>query len=545
MPAAPRAPAPAPRTAARVDPGLAQSDLESLIAGRWLNRVGLVLVFVAAFFALQWEFDNDVLGATGRVALWTLLGAGLIAYGQWLLGRGHRYLSEGLTGLGGAVLYLTLYVGWNSYALLPQAAAFAAMAAVTAALVAIAVGRDSERIALLALVGGFATPLLTGSGRDAQVVLFGYLLVLDGGLLAVARSRDWRTLGPLAFVGSTAYFWAWYQSFYAPAEPLLRTAAFATLFFAVFTALPVLRARASGRLFPEQAILLLANAGNYLFALYLMLWPERRWSLTAAVLALAALHLLLARGVPSVAPERPLARMSLAGLALTFATLAIPIRLEGAWITIAWAVQGAVLVWSGFAARWDFLRGAGLVLLAIAVYRLALVTPTADAFLLNARLGAFAVLIACFGVALYLWRRQPEQVGAQERPFFAALGVGINVLAVCALSLEVDQYFRPELAGDPDAVRAAALGRELSLSLLWTLYASGLVVAGVRGGVAAVRWQGLALFGLVVGKVFLLDLSFLDGGHRILSSIVLGVVLIGVSFLYQRALVVRQSGAAP
>src|SRR5205085_402178 len=112
----PRPPAPVPRRA----------DLETVIAGRWLNRVGLLLVFLAAFYALKWEFDNNVLGPTGRVALWTLIGAGLVAYGQWLAARGHRYLADGLTGLGGAVLYLTLYFGWSYYKLFPPVVAFVA-----------------------------------------------------------------------------------------------------------------------------------------------------------------------------------------------------------------------------------------------------------------------------------------------------------------------------------------------------------------------------------------------------------------------------------
>ena len=50
----------------------------------------------------------------------------------------------------------------------------------------------------------------------------------------------------------------------------------------------------------------------------------------------------------------------------------------------------------------------------------------------------------------------------------------------------------------------------------------------------AARWQALALFGVVVGKAFLYDLSFLQRGYRILSFLVLGVVLLIVSFLYQR-----------
>ena len=62
------------------------------------------------------------------------------------------------------------------------------------------------------------------------------------------------------------------------------------------------------------------------------------------------------------------------------------------------------------------------------------------------------------------------------------------------------------------------------------------LVTGVRRAVAGLRWQGLALFGIVVAKVFLVDLSYLSGGYRVLSSIVLGIVLLAVSFLYQRGL---------
>jgi uncharacterized membrane protein len=47
-------------------------------------------------------------------------------------------------------------------------------------------------------------------------------------------------------------------------------------------------------------------------------------------------------------------------------------------------------------------------------------------------------------------------------------------------------------------------------------------------------YAGLALFGLAAGKVFLYDLSFLERTYRILSFLVLGIVLLVVSFFYQR-----------
>ena len=91
---------------------------------------------------------------------------------------------------------------------------------------------------------------------------------------------------------------------------------------------------------------------------------------------------------------------------MTFVTLAIPIRLDGRWITIAWAVQGAVLIWSGLRARFAALRWAGLVLFAIVAGRLALISIPAETFLLNARFATFAISVACFVLSCYFAAHQ-------------------------------------------------------------------------------------------------------------------------------------------
>ncbi|HEX8184551.1 MAG TPA: DUF2339 domain-containing protein, partial [Blastocatellia bacterium] len=48
------------------------------------------------------------------------------------------------------------------------------------------------------------------------------------------------------------------------------------------------------------------------------------------------------------------------------------------------------------------------------------------------------------------------------------------------------------------------------------------------------RMMALGLLGLTIIKVFLLDLSSLEKIYRIVSFIVLGAILLAVSFLYQR-----------
>lgn len=520
-------------------------DLEAVIAGRWLHYAGLFLVLVASAFFLKLVIDNAWIGPTGQVALGLAGGAGVMAAGQRFYARGYRYFSEGLTGLGAGMLYLSLWAGTAYHGLLPPAAGFIAMIVVTAAQATLAVARSSERLALLALTGGLLTPALTGrSGGTTD--LFVYLVILDASLLALAFRRDWRWMAPVAFLFTQVYFWNRYDCCRQPGD-LAMWMSFASTFFVIFAALPALRAHVALRLRPDELVVTLLNTGAYLLALREFLWPDRPWTLTVAMLALAAAHLALARLVPRASRdgEAPQAHLLYAGLALLFVTLAIPVQFDGGWLTMAWAIEAGILMWTGFRAPLAMLRGAAFVILALVGLRLLASELPADRFLLNIRFATFAVAVVAGALGVALWRRQPERVTPGEQPLFGALGVFVNVLALVALSAEVyDALAAPAGVRGEDA-RSYGFGQQLGLSLVWTTYAAGLMMAGVRQAVAALRWQALALFGLTVAKVLAIDLSFLQGGYRVISSVALGGVLIVVSLLYQRRMAAgraRQGG---
>jgi uncharacterized membrane protein len=345
----------------------------------------------------------------------------------------------------------------------------------------------------------------------------------------IAARREWRALPPIAFLGSQIYFWGWYETFYH-ADKLERTIVFATLFFLLYAVIPALRAIDAGQLFEEDFVVVLGNNGAYFGALYVMLWPQDRWALTLFALGLSAAHVMVARMIPAPADKgAPVARFIYAGMALSFATMAVPIRLDGKWITVAFSLEGAILVWSGFRALAPLLRKAGYLLLATAAMRVLLIQLPAPQFLFNERFAAYAVLIACFGVVLYAAALNEKTIGDGERNGLGVLAVGINLYALIALSLELWDYF-----GHGKAFYEAALAQHLAITVLWTTYATALILTGVKRESALLRWQALVLFGLVVIKVFLYDSSFLDRFYRILSFFILGVVLVVVSFLYQR-----------
>jgi len=508
-------------------------DLEALVGGRFLNRIGIVAIIVGVSFFLKFAFDNNWIGPSGRVGIGILLGAAMFPWSQWLLTRGYSYFSEGIAALGAAVLYLSIWAGCRYYTLFSPDVGFACMIVITASIAAVALGRHSQRIGILSLIGGFLTPVLVSTGKDEQVVLFTYLLILGAGMLVMAARREWLSLAPISFLLTTIYFWDWYSTFYVPSK-LELTIAFATLFFLLYAVLPVVNAVRLARLHEIDILIILANALAYLSALYVMLWPRDRWPLTLFVLALSACYVAIARLVPAPkSGDAPIPRLIFAGLALTFATLAIPIRLDGKWITLALAVEGAILVWTGFRAAAGLLRSAGYLLLAISALRVLVFPLPARQFLFNERFATYVVLIACFGAVLWAAQQYSSAVQQNEERVVGFVVVAINFHAVVALSLEVWDYFGRTGSGE--------LAQHLALSLLWTGYATALILLGVRNQSALLRWQALALFGIAVVKVFLYDSSFLDRFYRILSFLVLGLVLLVVSFLYQRKFSGRRS----
>ena len=122
----------------------------------------------------------------------------------------------------------------------------------------------------------------------------------------------------------------------------------------------------------------------------------------------------------------------------------------------------------------------------------------------------------------------------------------MNLLALIALSREVADYYSREMTKhsvrgaqwDPDGLDAdwhhLKIARDFTYSALWMAYGAMLMVVGFWRRSAFVRWQALVLIAFTIGKVFLYDVSELDRGYRIVSFIVLGVLLLAISFMYQR-----------
>jgi uncharacterized membrane protein len=131
------------------------------------------------------------------------------------------------------------------------------------------------------------------------------------------------------------------------------------------------------------------------------------------------------------------------------------------------------------------------------------------------------------------------------RSVAAAAAVALNLLALIALGHEIADYYawqmtelHPRLGRWTSTswaeVRRVEIARDFTYSALGMGYGAGLMIVGLWRRSALVRWQALVLIAATIVKVFIYDVSELDRAYRILSFIVLGVLLLAISFVYQR-----------
>jgi uncharacterized membrane protein len=320
-------------------------SMEYAIASQWLLRLGIVILVVGLGFFLKYSVDHNLIRPQARVGLAAIAGLGMLVVGTRLLGQRYHVFGQGLMGGGLATLYFSVFAAANFYHLIDTLPAFALMGLITLLAAGVAVRFDAMLIAVLGILGGYATPVMLSTGAVDFVGLFSYMLILGIGTLAVCYWKDWPIVNLLSFACTYVLYFASMQSYepryFWQVLPLL-TALF--VLFSTMTFLYKLVNRTPSNLLDLLAILV--NAGIYFGEAYRLVTPEygRSWSAAVSVglavfYTLHVYYFLLRR-----LQDRNLL-VSFLGLASFFVIITAPLLLSSEWITASWAVQALVLLW--------------------------------------------------------------------------------------------------------------------------------------------------------------------------------------------------------
>lgn len=201
-------PPPPPRAASRKP-----FDWEGLIGVKLFSWIAGVLLVLAAIQFLRYSIEHGWLSPPVRMAFGFATGVALLVVCELRVARRYAVTANAMDAAGIAILFATTFASYSLWGILGGVPAFALMALITAVAVWLSLRRDSPYIALLGLIGGFATPALLSTGQDRPLSLFGYLLLLNAGLAWVALRRSWPLLSLLSLVFTTLYQWAWVARF--------------------------------------------------------------------------------------------------------------------------------------------------------------------------------------------------------------------------------------------------------------------------------------------------------------------------------------------
>jgi uncharacterized membrane protein len=419
----------------------------------------------------------------------------------------------------------------------------------------IAVAARRRLMTAAAIAAAVALFIGEGTAIAAAVVAAPFIAIVAGhvvdlsAILAIAAWRRWRyvALGAAAVAWAAALHW---QAELLAGTPWTRLLMLAGAMYLVFVAYPLaLGRRAQADRDPHFAAVM-ASAMFFFAARAALEAGHMTWMIGLVPVAESAVLAVLLRQLLSLeaAGERDLGRLALvAGAALAFVTVAIPLQLQHQWITIGWALEGAALAWLFRRIPHRGLFLSALALLTAVFVRLAMnpaifeYEPRGGLRIFNWYLYTYTLCAAAMILAGG-WLSATEDTVTGTIRASRLLPAGAGVLLFIVLNIEIADYFA---TGPEITFRfGAGVSQDLTYTIGWLVFGMILLGVGIWLRSHAARVAAVMLIAVTTFKCFLYDLRSLEGLYRVASFVGLGVALALVSLALQKFVLARPERTA-
>ena len=456
-------------------------DWENLVGIKLFSWIAGIALVLAAVFLFKYSVEHGWLRPPIRAGIGLISGIALLVLCELRVARNYRFTANAMDGAGIAILYATLFSMHAVWQLVPAAVSFLGMLIVTAAAVYLSTRRDSVFIALLGLIGGFATPALLSSGENRPIALFSYLLLLNGGISWIAFKKRWPLLTALSVALTVFYQWAWVSRFLTTGQLPLAAGIF--ILFAVVGASALFPRGAADQRQPLfRRIAAAAAVVPLIFAFFTAIVPEygRQYHVLFGFL------LLMAAGLAAIAILRGPEWLHGVGAVATLVTWFVWLTasytpLSWPWSLVWLAVFVALYLAAALRLRNGVVHTAGLLFF---VFIALAVRESRDLTLIGAMLALLTVVVV-FSIM-------------RKMPHVASIAIALSSIATMVMS--------PGLRADllTQAVMLAALMAIAWLfELHWLLilavpfYGFAILTAGLPTGDSQLMYAG-ALFAMFV-----------------------------------------------
>jgi len=324
-------------------------NIEKIIGENLISKIGIAILVLGVAIGTKYAIEHELISPLTRIILGYLVGLGLLGFAIKLKKNYDNFSAVLLSGAM-AILYFITFAAYNFFGLIPQTLTFVLMVVFTVFTVLASLNYNKQVIAHIGLVGAYAVPFLLSDGSGKVVVLFTYMAIINIGILVLAFRKYWKSLNYMAFALTWMIFVSWYLSSYQSDKHFTIASLFLCVFFVSFYITFLAYKVVQKEKFDSRDILLIL-ANSFIFygtgyALLDSLQTGNRF-LGLFTLGNAILHF----GVSTLIYRQKLGDRNLfflvSGLVLVFIAIAIPVQLDGNWVTLLWAGEAALLFWIG------------------------------------------------------------------------------------------------------------------------------------------------------------------------------------------------------
>ncbi|PIF00207.1 MAG: hypothetical protein CR994_07010 [Maribacter sp.] len=326
-----------------------KSNWEKFIGENLINKIGIAITVLGVAIGAKYSIDNNLISPLTRIILGYLAGLSLLGLGIKLKGKYENYSAVLVSGAL-AILYFITFAAYSFYDLFPQLMTFSFMLLFTVFGVVAALHYNKQVIAHVGLVGAYAVPFLLSNDSGSPHILFSYMAIINIGILAISYKRYWKPLYYSSFVITWLIFAGWVGSSYNYGAHYKTALTFLSVFFLIFYAtFLAYKLKYSKKFENSDIILLLLNSFMFYGFGYGLLSDDHTGAQLLGVFTLcnAILHFIISL----IIHKKKLADRNVyylvSGLVLVFLTIAIPVQLDGNWVTLLWAFEAAMLFWIG------------------------------------------------------------------------------------------------------------------------------------------------------------------------------------------------------
>lgn len=484
-----------------------KASFEEAMGFTWFSRVGIIALVLGVVLFLKYAFDRELINHLTRIIIGLAAGVGLMIAGE-MTAKNEKYKqwAKKLVGGGFAITYFSVFAAYNFVEYreaigISLSQDIILLSIVTMVGIILGLKDDSKVFVSCAFFLGYLNAFL-GIQSQSQFLTLVYCLFLTIFLITISVYKQWRALG----IGGVAATYFLFSIWSAETHPgFLMSAIFLCSYYVSFVIQSLLFKENS----KDSAIVAILNSMFFYVLFYQLFFQfgyEEFRGLFVWGMAVVSFCLYLL----SWRFKKELLRFAYLALAIFFLTVSTYLELDKQWITIGWALEAAFIGYLGIQLDVKLLRAASYVLAFLASFKAFFLDL--DTLVGYQRLGAILVPAASF-YALGFYGSVKKISKIDESLFLNLYNYYPTILVAGLLAQELDSFY---------------------ISVGWACFALAVTGVGFVLKEKSLRLPGIALFALTILKVFLYDTGNLGTFGKMVSFLVLGVILLLVSFVYNK-----------